>query len=161
MRLFFGNILLALLFMLLMDAVSLTGLMFGFLFGFLALWFAKPVMAAKTTYFSTIFRVIRLVIFFIQELVISSVRVAWDVITPTDLSRPKVIRMPLDVESELEVFLVANLISLTPGTLTLDVDEVNRQLIIHAMFADDEDALIKELKDGMEYQVKHVFEGIS
>ncbi len=69
--------------------------------------------------------------------------------------------MPLDVESELEVFLVANLISLTPGTLTLDVDEVNRQLIIHAMFADDEDALIKELKDGMEYQVKHVFEGIS
>lgn len=161
MRLFFGNIILALLFMLLMDTVSLSGLVTGFVFGFIALWFSKPVMTANTTYFSTLIRVCSLVLFFIKELWISSVRVAWDVITPTDHSRPKVIRMPLDVESDLEVFLVANLISLTPGTLTLDVDEVNRQLIIHAMFADDEEALIKELKDGMEYQVKHVFEGIS
>ena len=160
MNFFFGNLLLATLFMMLMNAISLTGFFFGFIFGYLALWLGKPMVGAKSTYFSKTARVARLLVFFFQELVLSSIRVAWDVLTPTDLSRPGIIRMPLDAKTELEIFLVSNLISLTPGTLTLDVDERSHELIIHAMFADDPDALVKELKDGMELRVLRVFEEV-
>ena len=66
--------------------------------------------------------------------------------------------MPLDVTSDLEILLVTNLISLTPGTLSLDVTPDRKTLIVHAMFADDPDALIAELKDGMERMVREVFE---
>jgi multicomponent Na+:H+ antiporter subunit E len=66
--------------------------------------------------------------------------------------------MPLDVQSDLEILLVTNLISLTPGTLSLDVTPDRKTLIVHAMFADDPEALVKELKNGMERMVKEVFE---
>lgn len=158
MSLFIMHLILTIVWFALIGDQSLVSLVAGFVIGFVVLWIAKPMFDTKTTYFHRMFRVIRLINFFIYELIMSSVKVAWDVITPTDHSNPAVIEMPLDVESEMEIFLVANLISLTPGTLTLDVDAKRNCLIIHAMFADDVDALIAELKDGMEYQVKRAFE---
>ena len=61
-------------------------------------------------------------------------------------------------KSDLEILLVTNLISLTPGTLSLDVTPDRSCLIVHAMFADDPDALVAELKGGMERMVLEVFE---
>ena len=95
---------------------------------------------------------------FLYELIVSSVRVAWDVLTPTQLSNPAIIEVPLDVKSDFEILLVTNLISLTPGTLSLDVTPDRKTLIVHAMFADDPDALVREMKDGMERMVMEAFE---
>lgn len=75
---------------------------------------------------------------------------AIDVLTPRHRSRPAIIEVPLDVKSDTGILLVTNLISLTPGTLSLDVSEDRKTLLVHAMFADDPDALRKSLKDGME-----------
>lgn len=158
MSLFIMHLILTIVWFLLIGTQTLTSLVFGFIIAFAVLWIAKPMFDTQTTYFERMFRVIRLINFFIYELVLSSLKVAWDVLTPTDLSHPAILEMPLDVESDMEVFLVANLISLTPGTLTLDVDRKRNCLIIHAMFAEDPDGLIEELKSGMEYQVKRVFE---
>ena len=55
---------------------------------------------------------------------------------------PAIIIMPLDVKTDAGILLVANLISLTPGTLSLDVSEDRKNLKIHAMFADDPEELI-------------------
>ena len=54
--------------------------------------------------------------------------------------------------------LVTNLISLTPGTLSLDVTPDRKTLIVHAMYADDPEDVVRGLKDGMERMVKEVFE---
>lgn len=158
MSLFIMHLILTIVWFLLIGDQSMTSLASGFVVGFAVLWIAKPMFDTKTTYFGRLFRVFRLINFFLYELILSSIRVAWDVLTPTHLSRPAIIEMPLDVDSEMEIFLVANLISLTPGTLTLDVDRKRHCLIIHAMFAEDPEALIRELKDGMEFRVKRVFE---
>lgn len=158
MSLFIMHLILTIVWFLLIGDQSMVSLVAGFLIAFVVLWIAKPMFDTQTTYFGRLFRVIRLINFFLYELVMSSIRVAWDVLTPTHLSRPAIIEMPLDVDTDMEIFLVANLISLTPGTLTLDVDRKRHCLIIHAMFADDPEGLIKELKDGMEYRVKRVFE---
>ncbi|MEM9787739.1 MAG: Na+/H+ antiporter subunit E, partial [Pseudomonadota bacterium] len=69
-----------------------------------------------------------------------------------------ILEMPLDVKSDIEILLVTNLISLTPGTLSLDVTPDRKTLIVHAMFADDPDEVIASLKSGMERLVKEVFE---
>ncbi len=100
----------------------------------------------------------RLVLFFLYDLCVSSIRVAYDVLTPTDLSKPAILEMPLDVKSDIEILLVTNLISMTPGTLSLDVTPDRKTLIVPAMFAEDPDAVIKSLKSGMERMVKEVFE---
>ena len=158
MNLFAINIILAVIWSSLWAEFSLFSLGTGFLIGYVALWVAQPLYGAKVLYFRRVWRVIKLVAFFLYELVVSSVRVAWDVLTPTQLSNPAIIEMPLDVKSDIEILLVTNLISLTPGTLSLDVSPDRKTLIVHAMFADDPEALIAELKDGMERKVMEVFE---
>lgn len=158
MNLFALNVTLAVVWSALWADFSLFQLLVGFVAGFAGLWLAQPLFNKPSSYFRRAYRVIRLIVYFLYELILSSFRVAWDVITPTHRSNPAIINMPLDVKSDLEILLVTNLISLTPGTLSLDVTPDRSCLIVHAMFADDPDGLIEELKGGMERMVKEVFE---
>ena len=158
MNLFAVNIVLAVVWAALTASFTLPSLLVGYVLGFGALWLAQPLFGERQGYFLRVWRILRLTGFFLYELVVSSVRVAWDVVTPKHLSNPAIIEMPLDVKSDFEILLVTNLISLTPGTLSLDVTPDRKTLIVHAMFADDPDALVRDLKTGMERMVREVFE---
>jgi multicomponent Na+:H+ antiporter subunit E len=158
MNLFALNIVLAFAWQALTASFSLFGLISGFLIGYGALWLAQPLFGESSPYFRRIYRICRLVLFFLYELVVSSIRVTWDILRPQGQSRPEIVAMPLDVESDLEILLVTSLISLTPGTLSLDVSPDRKTLFVHAMFADDPEALVAELKHGMERMVKEAFE---
>jgi multicomponent Na+:H+ antiporter subunit E len=157
-NLFALNILLAVVWAALWAAFTLPALLSGFVLGYAALWLVQPLFGERSPYFLRVWRAIRLTLFFLWELVVSSIRVAWDIVTPSHHSNPAILEMPLDVESDIEILLVTTLISLTPGTLSLDVTPDRKTLIVHAMFADDPEALVAELKDGMERMVKEVFE---
>lgn len=157
MNLFLLNLLLAVIWAALWGSFTLVQLLVGFHLGFLILWLLQPLLGGPDSYYLRSFRAVRLVLFFLYDLILSSFRVAYDVLTPTDYSNPAILRMPLDVESDIEILLVTNLISLTPGTLSLDVTPDRKTLIVHAMFADDPDEVIRSLKDGMERMVKEVF----
>jgi multicomponent Na+:H+ antiporter subunit E len=158
MNLFMLNLLLAVIWAGLWGSFDLTQLTVGFFVGFGILWVTQPMFGAPNGYFVRAYRVGRLILFFLYDLMMSSFQVAYDVLTPTDHSNPKILEMPLDVKSDIEILLVTNLISLTPGTLSLDVTPDRKTLIVHAMFADDPDAVIASLKSGMERMVKEVFE---
>jgi multicomponent Na+:H+ antiporter subunit E len=91
---------------------------------------------------------------FLKELVLSSIRVATEVLTPGFGMRAGILAVPLSVKSEFGVTLFANLISLTPGTLSLDVSDDREYLYIHAMYIDsspEEEAL--DLKRTLESRV--------
>lgn len=64
--------------------------------------------------------------------------------------------MPLSARTEIEITMVANLISLTPGTLSLDVSDDRKVLYIHAMFLDNEEDLRRNLKE-MEHRALELF----
>ncbi len=152
------NIILAIAWVAFTGSVSLVGLITGFVIGYGALWLIQPLIGTST-YFKRVAAWIKLVIMFHYELVVSSIAVAVDVLTPKHRARPAIIEVPLDVKSDTGILLVTNLISLTPGTLSLDVSEDRKTLLVHAMFADDHDALRKSLKDGMERWVIDAVEG--
>ncbi len=152
------NILLAISWAAFTADFSLRGLTIGFVIGYAALWIAQPLFNRTDPYFLRVWRILRLIVMFLYELVISSVAVVWDVLTPQHHSSPAMIAVPLDVESEAEVLLVTSLISLTPGTLSVDLSPDGKTLLVHAMFGDDPDALCKSLKNGMERWVKEAFE---
>lgn len=78
------------------------------------------------------------------DLVTSSLQVAHDVLTPTQRAYPRVICVPLRLRDPRGVTLLANGISLTPGTLSLDVDE--RGLWIHAMYARDVERVTADVR---------------
>lgn len=156
MNIFALNLLLAIGWAAVIGDFSLVSLAFGYTIGYVALWVAKPLFG-ETHYFARFYHSIYLILFFLWELVVSCVRVAWDVVTPRLYARPGVIAVPLDAKSDLEITMTANLISLTPGTLSLDVSEDRTTLYVHAMYISDIDDLKRELKDGMERRVMNAF----
>ena len=155
MNLFLLNIFLALGFSAVLGQFNLSGFVSGFVVGYIALWLTKP-LYSKTRYFERLPRVLGLISFFCKELLVSNLRVLWDVITPQHISRPGIIGIPLDARTDAEIMLVANLISLTPGTLSLDLSEDRRTLYIHVMFLDDIDKTRRQIKQGLEKRVLEV-----
>ena len=155
MNLFLLNIFLALGFSAVLGQLNFSGFIAGFVVGYLALWLSKP-LYGNTRYFERLPKVLGLITFFGKELLISNVKVLWDVITPQHISRPGIIAIPLDARTDAEIMLVANLISLTPGTLSLDLSENRRLLYVHVMFLDDIDQMRRQIKQGLERRVLEV-----
>mgnify|MGYP001813306436 FL=1 len=155
MNLFLLNIFLALGFSAVLGQLNFSGFIAGFVVGYLALWLSKP-LYGNTRYFERLPKVLGLITFFGKELLISNVKVLWDVITPQHISRPGIIAIPLDARTDAEIMLVANLISLTPGTLSLDLSENRRLLYVHVMFLDDIDQIRRQIKQGLERRVLEV-----
>lgn len=149
MSLFSLNIMLALGWMLLNRSYSTEDFITGFAVGFLALVLTQP-FQKKPAYGKRLLSVAKLIIIFLYQLVVGSLQVVWDVLTPTHLSTPKIINLPLTVTSDFQIMLLANLISLTPGTLILDLSRDKKYLVVHAMFAKDEAAIINDLKHSFE-----------
>lgn len=71
--------------------------------------------------------------FFLWELAIANAVVAWEVVTPRHYMRPGIVECPIVSSRPMEISLLANLISLTPGTLTLEVADDRSALYVHAM----------------------------
>lgn len=155
MNLFLLNVLLAMGFMVVLESFTLQSVIIGFVVGYGALWLTRP-LYADCRYFRRVITILRLLVFFIKALFVSNLRVLWDVVTPSHISRPGIIRLPLDARTDLEIMLVANLISLTPGTLSIDLSENRNHLYVHVMFLDDVDAARRELKEGLERRVLEV-----
>jgi len=154
-NLFLLNIFLALGFSAVLGRLNLSGFIAGFVVGYLALWLSKP-LYDSTRYFERLPKVLVLIAFFLKELLVSNVKVLWDVITPQHISRPGIIALPLDAQTDAEIMLVANLISLTPGTLSLELSEDRRLLYVHVMFLDDIDEIRRQIKQGLEKRVLEV-----
>lgn len=155
MNLFLINLLLAAGFMIALESFTLETLFIGLAVGYGALWLTRPLYQDKH-YFRRVPMVIRLLFFFVKALLVSNLRVLWDVVTPSHSSRPGIIRLPLDARTDVEIMLVANLISLTPGTLSIDLSEDRRHLYVHVMFLEDVEETCRELKEGLERRVLEV-----
>ena len=93
----------------------------------------------------------------LKEIFIANLKVAHDVITPDFHAKPGVIALPLRCKSDLEITILAITISLTPGTLALDVSADNKFMFIHAMFIYDKNKLINELKQSFEDPIMRIF----
>lgn len=78
-------------------------------------------------------RTIRFIPFFFWELILANAEVALEVATPRHRMEPGIIKVPLQARSDLEITLFANLISLTPGTLTLGVADDRGALFVHGL----------------------------
>ncbi len=100
------------------------------------------------------FHAVWLFVVFLWDLVASSVQVAIAVLSPTDRTRPRLVTVPLNASSGLEITMVANFISLTPGTLSVDVSDDRSTLLVHDLFAGDSgDATREAVRDGIETRV--------
>jgi multicomponent Na+:H+ antiporter subunit E len=124
----------------------------GFVLGYLILVFSQRVLGS-TSYFRKGNQVVRFAAYFGREMVLANLRVAYDVITPGYHMRPAIVAVPLDAKTDAEITMLANLITVTPGSFSLEVSPDRSVLYVHAMYVDDPETFRREIKDGFERRV--------
>ena len=152
---FLLNILLALSWMALTGQFSPTNFIEGFVLGYLMLWLVQRT-TSRSQYFFKMRQVLGFVLFFAWELILANLRVAYSVLTPQIPLRPGIVAIPLDVQTDTEITLLVNLITLTPGTLSLDVSADRRVLYVHTMHVDNVDDFRYQIKQGFERRVREL-----
>jgi multicomponent Na+:H+ antiporter subunit E len=157
MRAFVYNVVLTIFWMAVTEAFTLENFLIGFALCFLILLLARPLFDPQSQrYFTLAWKLPRFAGLMLWEIVLSSIRVAQAVLSPDMKIKPGIIAYPLQAKSDLEITLLANLITLTPGTLSLDVSNDRRVLYIHGMFVDDPQAVIDSTHESLEKAVLEV-----
>ncbi len=149
------NLLLALVWAITTGSFTLTNLLIGFVIAYIVLGASWRDRGSRS-YFSKAGQAAGFVVFFIWELTKANVRMAQYSLSPLSKLRPGVVAVPLEEMNEIELTVLANLITLTPGTLSLDVTEDRRTLYVHCMDVPSVDAVRREIKEGFERRVLEV-----
>jgi len=154
--LFVVNLLLALLWAVLTTSSRVDDLIVGFLIGF------AVVSLYERDYGRRGARLFSFVLYVLWKVFQSSITLAWYLIQPKLNFEPGIVAVPLDVQSPIEITTLASTITLTPGTLTIDlgVDKDGRKvLFVHSLFSSDPDAVRRGIKRDFERRIITIFHG--
>lgn len=152
---FLWNVLLAVFWALASGRLTLGSLATGFLAGLLVLFLTRRAIGAEA-YLLKFPHTLNLLLYFIYDLVTANLRLIRDVVRRKRDLKPAIIAIPLDAETDGEITLLASLIALTPGTLTLDVSRDRKTIFIHSMYAEDVEAVRRQVKEGLEKKILKV-----
>lgn len=152
---FLMNLLLAFIWVALTGSLYFSNFYFGFLLGFFILWLMNR-SEEDHRYFSRVPKIIGFILYFIYELTKANIQVAYDVMTPKFFMKPGIIRYPMNARSDFEINMLSTVISLTPGTLIMDISEDKTVLYIHVMYIKDKDKFIRQIKNGFERRLLEV-----
>lgn len=148
---FLLNILLAVIWMLFWGWASIWSLAAGFVLGYLLLGLLSR-MTQTRNYASRGLDLLVFGVYFIKIMVIANLQVAWEVLTPGYGMTPRMIRYDIRGLTPVQATTLAGSITLTPGTLTVDISDTGDVLYIHAMYAKDVASAIAgldELRDNL------------
>ena len=156
MNLFLLNILLAVLWMFMWGMFDIYGLIAGFLLGYFLLGIVSRTMPGEG-YGIRGWHMFSFLAYFFRILVKANLQVAWEIITPGFSMSPRIIRYPVDGLTELQLTSLANAITLTPGTLSMDVSDDSKYLYVHCMYAKNPQDAIDELDELRNRMMKEMF----
>ncbi|HLL87894.1 MAG TPA: Na+/H+ antiporter subunit E [Tepidisphaeraceae bacterium] len=146
MKLFLLNVLLALLWTFLWGSFDLYTLAAGFALGYVMLGLYSRVTGVEG-YGNKASDLVRFSAYFLVILVKANLQIAYEILTPRHGQTPRIVRYPVDGLTDLQITALSNAITLTPGTLVIDVSDDKRFLYVHCMYARDRAAAIRELDD--------------
>jgi len=146
------NLLLALAWGAVTGSFTLLNLAFGFVIAAVALWIIRE-QFDTAVYIKRAVNVTGLILLFLKELLVSAFRVAVIVLKPTSSYQPGFIAFPLSTDRNAEIALLANMITLTPGTLSVDVSDDKSTLFIHCIDVPDTEALKSDIAEGFERKI--------
>ncbi len=91
------------------------------------------------------------------DILVANVKVAKLALGPLSRLHPAVVEVPLDIEDPIVASILAATVTLTPGTVSMDVDLVARRLIVHGLDVPDAAALVAGIKDRYERRLLEIF----
>lgn len=103
------------------------------------------------------FLIIAFALFFLRKLVEANLFIAKDLLSPGLIIHPAYINVPVILNRDYQILLLTNLISMTPGSLVVDVVEDRKVIIVHSMYGSDPEKVIQEI-DEFQIKIKNLFQ---
>jgi len=152
------TVLLAMVWTLLQNSVSAGMVVFGIILGVIipiltARWWPDRPRSLRTG------KMLGYCALVMWDILVANIEVAWIVLTKRNADmRPNWVVIPLDLRSPEAISILAGTITLTPGTVSADLSDEGHSLLVHALDADDPDAVRDEIKDRYERRLKEIFQ---
>ena len=140
------------------GSLTLANIVFALIVSTLALGLIRHRLPGGRSHWLKLLRVVSLVLLFFRELALSAWKVAVLVTRPKLDVQPGIFAYPLTVTTDFEITLLANLITLTPGTLSVDVSADRTTLYVHAIDCSDIEATKNDIRNGFERKIMEAFQ---
>ncbi|MBM7605442.1 multicomponent Na+:H+ antiporter subunit E [Metabacillus crassostreae] len=149
------NFFLAFIWMFLSNDYSSLAFFKGFFFGGLIIFTLRRFFEHRL-YFYNVIALFKLIFIFLSELIKSNIAVLKVILSPKLTMKPGIFSLETELKKDWEIAILANLITLTPGTLVIEVSEDNKTLFIHAMDIGDVEQAKLDIKNTFEKAIKEV-----
>lgn len=152
---FLMNLMLTFVWVALTGHLDYINFIFGFALSFFVLWLLER-KRKNRDYFFRVPKILSFILHFFFDMLRANWEVAKDVMTPNYKTTPGIVQYKMDAKSDFEITMLCNIISLTPGTLILDVSEDKTTVYIHVMYLTDKEKFIKRIKSGTEKKLLEI-----
>jgi multicomponent Na+:H+ antiporter subunit E len=151
------NVLLALTWCAASGSITARNFVLGFVIGYVILS-VHPEVTQSRTYRKKVLHFMAFVALFVWEVIAGAIDVALATLLPFRVLSPGIVAVPLDTRSTVESTLLANAVTLTPGTMSIDLSADGKTLYIHMLDIKNEDVVRRAIKDGLEARLIKLFE---
>lgn len=149
------NVFIAFTWMFLSNSFSPRTFLIGYIIGLVMLFMLRRFFTTRF-YMGRVWAVIKLLLIFIKELIISNIAVLRVILKPKLNIRPAIFELPTDLKTDWEITLLSMLITLTPGTVVINVSEDMSKLYVHTLDMDDVDEAVSSIRNSFEKAIKEV-----
>ncbi|WP_158320343.1 Na+/H+ antiporter subunit E [Pseudobdellovibrio exovorus] len=101
-------------------------------------------------------RIVLLIGYFLKEVFVANVQIAKLVFKKPKYIHPAIIKVPLDIKTERGLLLLSSMITLTPGTLSLDISSDRKHLYVHVTHTTSPEVVVAQIKSGFERKLMEV-----
>lgn len=150
------NIVLALVWCLLQNEISLRQFLIGSLVATAAMLFFPRSFHQERRYLHKVSLSFQLAAFFFKELLIANITVVKQVLAPKLTIQSGIIAYPLELKDDFLITLLANMITLTPGTLSVEIAPDRKFLFIHFLNVEDIEEERRLIRDGLERYLQRI-----
>ncbi len=95
--------------------------------------------------------------YYLLKLLQANLFIAYDILTPKMHINPAFMKVPVNLKTDTGLLLFSNLLSMTPGTLSIDVSKDKKILFVHVLYFSSEELMQKDF-NGMQNKIKKITE---
>ncbi|MBN2486980.1 MAG: Na+/H+ antiporter subunit E [Bacteroidales bacterium] len=93
------------------------------------------------------YNILSFIFFYLLKLIESNLYIAYDILTPKMHVKPGMIEVPITIRSDFGILLFSNLLSMTPGSLSIDISVDKKQMKVHILYNNNEQKSLKEIEN--------------
>ncbi len=143
--------------LLLNNSISPGHILLGAFLGWLIPWLTQAFWP-EVLHIRKPLLVLKMAAVIFYDIIVANLILAVRILGPVNKLQPAFVKVPLDIDHDFTIALLASIISLTPGTVSADVNKEGGYLLLHCLHVVDPEAEIRLVKERYETPLKEIFE---